>query len=282
LIHKTHWAPERLALGAGTEEKDKVTRISMNVLTLFIAACLVALCGTAQAQDKQVENAAKVDSASAEAAGEAVNSTSAKKLVIEKDLAKFWGQRREVKVVQRRLYNKDSRFEASLFGGVIPNDDFIVYFPTGVRAAYHLTEGFSAELSYALAIDNQSDLSSFLTSEGIDLKRADIQEFVDMYYGVNILWAPIYGKISILGLKLSHFDAYVGVGFGLFHTREIPPDNPDGNDKIKPSGNTIFGFRWFITDTFNIRTEYRQHFFQKFQGGVSIPVELTLGLGITI
>ena len=40
--------------------------------------------------------------------------------------------------------------------------------------------------------------------------------------------------------------------------------------------------RWFISDMFNIRTEYRQHFFQKFGGGVSIPVELSLGLGVTI
>ena len=40
--------------------------------------------------------------------------------------------------------------------------------------------------------------------------------------------------------------------------------------------------RWFINNSFNIRTEYRQHFFKKFQGGVSIPVELTLGVGLTI
>ena len=79
-----------------------------------------------------------------------------------------------------------------------------------------------------------------------------------MYYGVNILW-PVYGKISLL--QLSHFDAYFGFGFGSSDPRNLP-DNPDGNDKIKPSGNTIVGFRWFITDTFNVRTEYRQHFFQ--------------------
>ena len=257
----------------------------MNVLTLFIAACLVALCGTAHAQapDKDVQDAGKVEAGSAEAAGaDADAAKSSKQLELESDLARFWGQRREVKVVQRRLYNKDGRFEATVYSGVIPNDDFIVYYPVGLRAAYHFTEGFSAELSYAFAVDSQTDLTSFLTSEGIDLKRADIQEFIDMYYGVNILWAPVYGKISLLGLKLSHFDAYVGFGFGLFQTREIPPDNPDGNDKIKPSGNTIVGFRWFITDTFNVRTEYRQHFFQKFQGGVSIPVELTLGVGITL
>ena len=51
---------------------------------------------------------------------------------------------------------------------------------------------------------------------------------------------------------------------------------------MKPAGNTVLGFRWFISDMFNIRTEYRQHFFQKFGGGVSIPVELSLGLGVTI
>jgi outer membrane beta-barrel protein len=260
----------------------------MNVLTLLSAACLVAFFGIAHAQEKPAENASKPvaagtvtpGSAGAESAGAAATESEKE---LEGDLARYWGSRRKVKVVQRRLFTKDSRIETAVYGGIIPNDDFIVYYPVGIRAAYHFTEGLSVELSYAYLFDKQSTLTKFLEDpDGGGLKRADIQEFIHMYEGLNVLWAPIYGKISLLGLKLSHFDAYVGLGFGLFHTEEFPSDNPDGNKVIKPSGNTILGFRWFITDVINIRTEYRQHFFQKFQGGVSIPVELSLGIGITI
>ena len=255
----------------------------MNGLTLFLAMAFVAFLGTAHAQDAAPapEAAPAADAASADGAqvDEDQAATAAEK-ELERDLAKFWGSRRKVKVVQRRLFEKDGRFEVAPFAGIIPNDDFIVYFPVGARASYHFSEAFTVEASFAYAIDNESDLTKFLTAEGIDLKRADIQEYIRNFYSVNILWAPIYGKIN--GLKLSHFETYVGMGFGFFSTHEIPADNPNGNDKNKPSGNTIVGFRWFIDDMFNVRTEYRQHFFQKFGGGVSIPVELSLGFGVTI
>jgi len=252
------------------------------ILMLLMA---LTLSGPAFAQDEPAGE-------SAEAAGDAAESgetttemddasaTSAER-ALEGDLAKFWGSRRKVKVVQKRLFEKDGRLEFTPYGGVVPNDDFIVYVPVGARLGYHFSEAFTVEAAFAYAIEQQTDLRTFLEEEKI-LKRADIQEIVKMYYNVNLLWSPIYGKISLLGLKLSHFETYVGMGVGLFHTKEIPADNPTGNDANKLGANTVFGFRWFITDMFNVRTDYRQYFFEKFKGGVSIPVELTLGVGVTI
>ena len=253
------------------------------VLMLLMA---MTLAGPAFAQD---EPAAAPEASDSEVAGEPgataaemedASATSAER-TLEGDLAKFWGSRRKVKVVQKRLFEKDGRLELTPYGGVVPNDDFIVYIPLGARIGYHFSEAFTVEASYAYAVEDRTDLATFLEEEKI-LKRADIQEIVKMYYNVNLLWSPIYGKISLLGLKLSHFETYFGMGVGLFHTKEIPADNPNGNDANKLGGNTVFGFRWFITDNFNIRTDYRQYFFEKFKGGVSIPVELTLGVGITI
>ncbi len=200
---------------------------------------------------------------------------------LRSDLARFWGAKREVSVVQLRLYTKDGRFEVTPFTGVIPNDDFIVYYPSGIRVGYHLSESFTVELSGTFAPESSSDLGTFLT-ETVQLKRADIQETFSAFYTTNVLWAPAYGKISLLGTKLTHFETYVGVGIGLFSTKNVPEANPDGVEEMKPSGNTVLGFRWFISDRFNVRTEYRQHFFQKYGGGVSIPVEVSLGLGVTI
>jgi outer membrane beta-barrel protein len=237
--------------------------------------------GTAYAQDDGAATEAAPTEGSAEAAGDNASATKAEK-ELEADLAVIWGGRRKVNVVQRRLFQKDGRFEAAPFSGVIPNDDFIVYYPVGLRLSYHFSEAFTVEGSFAHAIKKQTGLTEFLEKDaGIDIKRAEIQEEINQYFNVNLLWAPIYGKISLLGLKLSHFETYVGMGFGLFQTSEFDPQTgqTDGN---KPSGNTIFGFRWFITDMFNVRTEYRQYFFEKFGGGVSIPVELTLGIGVTI
>ena len=260
----------------------------MNKVLLRFAAvvAMVVVSGPAWAQDAPEETAespAAEEAAPSEGSAEVSDANASKaERALEQDMALFWGNRREIKVVQKRLVEKDGRFELMPYASVIPNDEFIVYYPLGLRIGYHFSEAFSVEASYAFALQQETQLATFLEGEGIGLKRADIQEKISMYYNANILWAPLYGKLSLLGYKLTHFETYIGLGFGLFNTTEFPADNPDGNAKNKLSGNAILGFRWFINDTLNVRTEYRQYFFQKFQGGVSIPVELSLGLGITL
>lgn len=249
---------------------------------MLLAALAVLIAAPAMAQDEAPakDAAAPAADGAADAAAEDDSATEAEK-ELEEDLDLFWGKRRRIKVVEKRLFEKEGRLDLNLFGGIIPNDDFLVYYPTGLRLGYNFSEAFSVEASFAYAIDQNADLTSFL-EETIGLKRADIQEFIEFYYNVNILWSPIYGKIGFLGSKLTHFELFLGVGGGVVHTVEFPENNPEGNKVPKPAGNTVLGFRWFITDLVNVRTEYRHLFFGKFNGGVSTPVELTLGLGFTI
>lgn len=242
---------------------------------LSLAAALAAFAGVPSALAQ--ENAPAENT---ETAADSASATAAEK-ALEQDLELFWGKRREVKVVQKRAVEKDGRFEITPAFGIIPNDDFIVYYPVGLRAGYHISEAFAVELSAMYGLDSDSGLSAFLHEE-VGLRRAELQETLSLYYNVSLLWAPIYGKISLLGLKLAHFETFIGLGVGAVHTKEIPEGNPDGNDVIKPAANTVLGFRWFITDWMNVRTEYRHFFFEKFNGGVSMPVELSLGLGFMI
>ncbi len=236
----------------------------MNKLLPFVALGAFSWTGTTFAQD------ADASAASAE-----------KQLEDELDL--FWGHRREVKVVQKRSVEKDGRLELTVFGSVIPNDDFIIYTPLGGRVGYHFSEAFAVELSGAYALDFQTDLAEFLESEtGVGVNRATILETIDWYANASLLWSPFYGKINFLGHKLAHFETYLGLGFGIFHTTESEPTEPEGNPAFKPCGNTVLGFRWFINDLINIRTEYRHFFFQKFEGGVSMPVELSLGVSFMV
>jgi outer membrane beta-barrel protein len=202
---------------------------------------------------------------------------------LEEDLALVWGTNREVKVVQRREFVKDGRVEATVFGGMIPNDDFLIYYTTGARVGYHFTESLMVEASFAKSFERQTGLSQFLVND-IEIKSAESREFVRMFYNVNILWSPIYGKLSFLGSKLTHFDTFIGLGVGAFHNDERDSDsNPLPTAVIKAAANTVLGFRWHITDMINIRTEYRHYFFQKVAriGGISKPVELSLGVGFS-
>jgi len=187
-----------------------------------------------------------------------------------------------VKIVQRREFVKDGKMEGAIFGGIIPNDDFIFYITPTARFGYHITESFMVEGSFSYAIERNTDLKSFLEESDIGLKSADIREFIKMYYNVSILWSPIYGKISFLGTKLTHFDTFIGLGVGFFNTSAREEDiNPVFQDRTKAAANTILGFRWHVTDLVNIRTEYRHYFFEKAIGGISKPVEISLGVGFS-
>lgn len=202
---------------------------------------------------------------------------------LEEDLALVWGKNREVKVVQRREFVKDGRVEAAVYGGMIPNDDFLIYYTTGARVGFHFTESFMVEASFAKTFEQNTGLTDFLVDE-IEIKSAEIREHLSMFYNVNILWSPIYGKISLLGAKLTHFDTFIGLGVGAMHKSERDNDsNPEPTDVIKPMANTVVGFRWHISDMLNVRTEYRHYFFKKVAriGGVSKPAELSLGVGFS-
>lgn len=203
---------------------------------------------------------------------------------IEEDLALFWGKRREVKVVQRRSYIKDGKIDVTVNGGIVPNDDFLVYYLTGLRVGYHFAESFSVEGSFHAAFESLSGLSDYLKNESsIGLKDAQIREFIKFFYNVSVLWSPIYGKISVLGQKLAHFGMYTGLGIGMMHTEGYEnPENPEAQPQTKPAANAIVGFRWHLTNELSLRTEYRHFFFEKVGSSeASTPIALNLGLTVT-
>ena len=203
--------------------------------------------------------------------------------ILQKDLARFWAKSREVKVVQKRLFLKDRRMEVMAAFGIIPNDPFQLYTVPSLKVGYHFAESFMAEISYGYAMRSDSGLVSYLKdSESIIIKDAEIREYVRQLFTVNLLWSPIYGKMSLLGKKLTHFDTYIGLGGGiLLTTGREADDNPDPQDFNRPALDTILGVRWHISDLLNIRTEYRHYFHQKATGGISMPLEINLGVGFT-
>jgi outer membrane beta-barrel protein len=202
---------------------------------------------------------------------------------IEKDLALFWGSKREVKVVQRRSFVKEGKMEATLGGGLIPNDDFLLHSLVSARFGYYFTESMMVEGSFTYAMDSLTGLSSYLVEEEIGLKEVKVREYINFFYNVSLLWSPIYGKISILGKKLAHFDMYTGMGIGMIHAEGYEKqNNPDRQPQVKPMANAILGFRWHLTDMFSLRTEYRHYIYNQIGGGgVSTPIALNLAVSAT-
>ena len=199
---------------------------------------------------------------------------------VEKDLELYWGGKRDVAVVQKRLFPKDGRLEFTLYSGVIPNDPFLTYIPVGGRFNYYFVESISLELAGSFTggpLQLDSELTTFLKNQ--NRANVDILDIQQWRAGATVVWSPFYGKLALLQRKLSHFDINLQGGFGVLQT-ESPPQNGIGHNvtELKPEGIVGAGFRFFLTDNITLRVDYRQFIFQKVNGGVATPSELTLGV----
>lgn len=202
---------------------------------------------------------------------------------LDEELKKYWGSEvREVDSLQKRLYRKDSRQEFTLYGGVIPNDEFHSYYPLGLRASHFFAEDFGLELwgAYDFAVD--SGLKGFLEGPAFnEALKVDIRETLEWMAGVNFVWSPIHGKLGIFAKPLGHFDLYLAMGAGVVATTAHQLDSEE--ERYSIAGNVGLGMRFFVTDQISVRFDYRQFFFaaasiQNAGGGLSHPAELTIGI----
>lgn len=193
----------------------------------------------------------------------------------------YWGKKRDLSVVQKRLFTKDGRLEFTVFGGLIPNDPFLTYFPVGGRINYYFVESLSVEVAGAYTgsgVQSETDLKGFLKNNTNIQANTDLLDQQIWRANTMVVWSPFYGKMALLDDYLSHFDINLAAGLGVVQTESPTPERDGFETELKPEGALGAGFRFFLTDWFALRLDYRQGIFQKVGGGVSTPSELTLGL----
>ena len=196
-------------------------------------------------------------------------------------VSQYWGNKRDVAVVQKRLFAKDGRLEFTVFGGVIPNDPFLTYIPVGGRFNYYFIESLSVEVAGAYTgagVRIESDLATFLKNNQNIKANTDLLDKQIWRANAAVVWSPFYGKMALANANLSHFDINLVAGLGVVQTESPTVDRSSTQTEIKPEGTLGAGLRFFMTESVTLRLDYRQGIFQKIGGGVSKPSELTLGL----
>lgn len=194
---------------------------------------------------------------------------------MESELDTYWGKKRDVKVIQKRMFMKDGRWEFTVNGGVIPNDDFYMYGPLGARISYFIDEDFAVEVNGAYILGSRSDLESFLEDQ--NLLIVDLPQRLEWYAGATGIWSPIHGKFGIFTTKLTHFDLFLSFGAGVMGTK-LYSGSEYKERAYDIQGNLGLGFRFFVLDWLAVRIDYHHYLYQAAGGGVSYPAELSLGV----
>lgn len=217
-------------------------------------------------------------SAHAQEGGEEAATALAAPLASESDdKVEFWAKQRQVRVIQRRLFEKDGQTNLTLGVGILPNDPFQTYTQGNLRIGHHITESLSLEASGSYVFLTQaSDLAEYLREQGdYNIFSRDLQKWRG---NVVLNWSPIYGKFAFAGQKLAHFDWFFGAGAGALGV-ETSTEGDLGAPAAKTTAEAIVTTGWDIhlAQEFALRVDVRQFIFKKTGGGVALPTEIALG-----
>lgn len=149
----------------------------------------------------------------------------------------------EVSIIQRRYMPKTGRFQ--LFGGLttVTNDPFFLTFGGVAKAGYFITEKWGVELNYfALSTSTRSVTEDLKSNHNVGTENL---VYPKSYMGIDLMYVPIYGKMSWFNETIIPFDLYFSAGYGTTNTQS--GDNPGtlhlGTGQIF-SISKSYAFRW--------------------------------------
>lgn len=122
----------------------------------------------------------------------------------------------DIAVIQKKYLDKTGRFE--FFGGanLSLNSQYFNLLGFNGVASYHLNDRWGVELQGMFL----SSIERSVT-EGLRTGQAITTEDIvtpTSYFGVNLRWSPVYGKMSLREKTINPFEVYFTLGLGLTGT----------------------------------------------------------------
>jgi outer membrane beta-barrel protein len=223
---------------------------------LLIALCLAPV--PALAQDAAPAPAAPAPSRPAPSTSGSSEQEAGDVSEVDKD--RLGPLRERVQPVSGHLFLKKGRFEFSPSATLSVKDAFFSKYILGGTLTYHPMEtlGLSLRAGYALnTVANAAQICDFGGSAGCH--RPSYEELdgrspgqITLMGGVDVQWAPIYGKISLLAEQFLHFDLY-----GVAGATAVQYRGPSQATMLTGGGNVGVGMRFFVNRWMTVRTEFR-------------------------
>jgi len=149
-----------------------------------------------------------------------------------------------IKSIQRKPFIKKGRWELTPLFIISLNDAFYQKMGGGASLAYHLADSLGLELHAGYVGTVQTDMVGFFQQANQALPKVSQLQY---YLTANVMWSPLYGKLSLFTDEIVHFDAYLVGGFGMASTET----------GIKFASSIGLGLRYFATSWLVIKIEVR-------------------------
>lgn len=151
-----------------------------------------------------------------------------------------------VPAVTRRAFRKAGRVEFFPALGLSLNDPFYNHYITSAGFTYHIMESLAVSASgdfYA----SQGTALQVTTLIGVPPSRPD---YDGPAFGgrLELVWAPLYGKLSLFAEKVLHFDTYLSVGGGIIGPKRGDP---------AVAGTFAIGQHYFLNPWMAVRLDLR-------------------------
>lgn len=124
----------------------------------------------------------------------------------------------EISVIQKRFLPKTGRFQ--LFGGgtILTNNPFFNTLGFVGKAGYFFSETWGVELNYFGLTTSEREVTTEL--RGIQGVATDNLVTPESFVGLDLMFVPIYGKMSWFDNRIVPFDLYFSAGYGSTGTNQ--------------------------------------------------------------
>jgi outer membrane beta-barrel protein len=190
---------------------------------------------------------------------------------------------REVRVMQNRFFTKAMRPELSLSAGTILNQSYTDTNAVGLRGSLFVNEWLGLEYRYQFARTTDSQDMEQLQRHRYYAVGSDGEAVTDHYVyptpkqtiisgiqDLQLVAAPLYGKVNVFDLAIAYVDGYIGLGASQLTAEK------DSFSSLTAST----GVRLFLEKSYSLRVELTSRSTPVlFDGSESYPNLLSLDVG---
>ena len=157
----------------------------------------------------------------------------------------------DIVVIQKKFFEKTSRWEISASGLTSLNNKFFTSVGVKGTLGYHFSERWALEAQawYLAQIDRNFTKE---LEDGYQISTSDIVT-PQGYLGLNLVWSPIYGKLSLQEKSVNPFELFFTFGAGVILTDD---------SQSAPALNLSFGQIHPLTKDSTLRWEIGGNIFQ--------------------